>query len=77
VAISPDRAAAIDVRPPRREQTGTLSMLKARKIQRPPQNITIQPELVSVRPRTDARFTFGASLTDGVDLTYPEPPPRG
>lgn len=45
----------------------------ARKLQKglPFQNITIQPELVareSDNPET--RFTFGAPITDGVDLTY-------
>ncbi|HLF94293.1 MAG TPA: translocation/assembly module TamB domain-containing protein, partial [Planctomycetota bacterium] len=56
------------------EQTGTLVASQlARKIQRglPFENITIQPELVSRETaEPDARFTFGASLTDGVDLTY-------
>ncbi len=56
------------------EQTGALLASRlARQIQKglPFENITIQPELVSRETATpDARFTFGAPLADGVDLTY-------
>jgi hypothetical protein len=56
------------------EQTGSLIAGQlARKLQKglPFESITIQPELVSRETaQPDARFTFGAALRDGVDLTY-------
>jgi translocation and assembly module TamA len=56
------------------EQAGALAAGQlARKLQRglPFDNITITPELASRETSDqDARFTFGAALTDSVDLTY-------